>query len=313
MNIGDRKNVQQNRQLTSIVRKAPAQPKAETQATSGPTESFQTSEAKPTVMQRMGSTLQTLNPLPLLKSAGNAALYVATDLIPGTIGAGVSAVKDVMTGGARESHFEHKVDAGSEEAAGKRFAEAKDRLLNPNEWKKLGPGFGAASFQVHGQDGKPVEGAPKKGDYLKIGLPDPFPYVWVQIDKIEVGDKEAEVVVRPSADPTAKNQNPNNPSVIHFFGDETTNVFKVRQEGNEVISSVSGKNEKLNTKAGFMGKVIASGRLIGAWMGAKKPQWNAFTRKMVEGPTQTKALQSSGMETALRVSSDAMNSGKETK
>jgi hypothetical protein len=309
MNIGDRQNVN-NKYLSPLTAKAPAQKKSETKTTTTlPAESFQTSEARPTLMQKVGSTLKTLNPLPMLKSAGSTAAHVVGSVIPGAIGAGLSAVKDVATGATRNSHFEHKVDTGSEEAATQQFEQAKSRLLNPNEWKKLGPSFGAASFQVYGQEsGKPVDGAPKKGDYLKIGLPDPFPYVWVQIDKIETSDKHAEVVVRPSKDPTGSSSAP-----VHLFSDETTNVFRVSREGSELTSSVSGMNEKLNNGGGFISRTIAAGRLMGAWAGAKKPQWNAFTKKMIGEQAPAKALQSSGMETALRASSEAMSSGKETK
>lgn len=290
-------------QFRPLARKADVKVSAPSSNAPAPTESFQTSEAPPTLMQKVGRSLKPFNPLPLLESAAQTALHVATSTIPGAIGAAVSIVKDVATGGARNSYFEHKVDSGSEEAAAKQFEEAKALLLNPNEWMKLGPRFGPSSFQVYGQEsGKAVEESPKTGDYLKIGLPDPFPHVWVQVEKIDVNDKYAEVVVRPSKNPETDSDAP-----AHLFSRETTNVFRVSREGNVVTSSVTGVNEKLNSEGSFIDKTISAARLMGAWAGAKKPQWNAFTKKLLSNSAPAVALQSTGMETALRVSSAAMN------
>jgi hypothetical protein len=319
MNVNDRQNVSKS-YFSRLKANAQPQPKAETKtAVSVPTESFQTTAAEPALMQKTGAAPTGQETTSLLKTGAKTAFQAVGGAFGGFLallggaakmGAAVgSALKDVATGATRNSHFEQKVDAGSDDAAAQQFEEAKGRLLNPNEWKKLGPSFGAASFQVYGQDtAEPVDGAPKKGDYLKIGLPDPFPYVWVQIDKIETGDKHAEVVVRPAADPTGSSNAP-----VHLFSDETTNVFRVSREGSELTSSVSGMNEKLNTGGGFFSRTIAAARLAGAWSGAKKPQWNAFTKKILGDQAPAKALQSSGLETALRVSSETMRSGKETK
>ena len=312
MNIGDQKNTIVNRYRPPVLNPTQGKQALEEQRVSSKesTDSFSQSPVlqHPGLIQKKGTSSRSFSPVALGKSAVQAAMYVVGDLIPGAIGAGISAIKDTFGGGTRGSHFEHKVDLGSESEAGKKFQEAKERLLNPNDWKKLGPGFGAASFQVYSQDTKqPIDGPPKNGDYLKIGLPDPFPYVWVQIESMAMDDKSAEVVVRPSVDPTSNSEN-----IAHFFSDQTANVFRVAQEGTEVLSSVTGVDEKLNTSTGLLGKVVASGRLAGAWMGAKKPQWNAFTRKMVEGPTPAKALRASGMNSALEASFNALSAGKET-
>ena len=313
MNIGDHKNSVINRYQTPVLRAPQTKQEAEGKSASSieTTDSFsQTSGVGNSgLIEKKGTSSKSFSPIALGKSAVQGAMYVVGDLIPGAIGAGISALRDTFGGGTRGSHFEHKVDGGSEAEAAKKFQEAKQRLLNPNDWKELGPGFAAASFQVYSQDTKqPLDGPPKNGDYLKIGLPDPFPYVWVQIESISTDDKKAEVVVRPSVDPTS-----NSDHIAHFFSDQTANVFRVSQEGSQIVSSVTGVDEKLNTSTGLLGKVVAAGRLAGAWMGAKKPQWNAFTRKMVEGPTPAKALRASGINSALEASSAALSAGKEMK
>lgn len=313
MNIGDHKNTIVNRYQPAVPKTVQGKQALQEQEvpSSESADSFSQTLAvqNPGLIEKKGTSLKSFSPIALGKSAVQAAMYVVGDLIPGAIGTGISALRDTFGGGTRGSHFEHKVEVGSEAEATKKFQEAKERLLNPNDWKKLGPVFGAASFQVYSQDTKqPLDGPPKNGDYLKIGLPDPFPYVWVQIESISTDDKSAEVVVRPSVDPTS-----NSDHIAHFFSDQTANVFRVAQEGTEVLSSVTGVDEKLNTSTGLLGKVVAGGRLAGAWMGAKKPQWNAFTRKMVEGPTPAKSLRASGMDSALEASSKALSAGKETK
>jgi len=212
----------------------------------------------------------------------------ATMLIPTPVSVAVSAVSDVINGATRESHFEYKKECPSEESAKETFQAAKERLFNPNSWRDLGPGMLAANFEVISKDSKkPKEGAPAEGDFLRIKLPDPGPPVWVRIEEIKDTPDLARVVVRPSENPTDNNPG----TIIHLFGEETTNVFELKREGKTVSGSVSGKDETPNFTGNILQNAFAGARLAGAWMGAKKPQWTSFTHKLVDGPPKTTGWQ----------------------
>lgn len=220
----------------------------------------------------------------------------ATLLVATPISVAVSAATDVIAGNKRESHFEYRKECASEAAAQDSFLAARERLFNPNEWKSLGPSFLAANFELLSMDSKqPKDGAPAEGDYLRIKLPDPGPPVWVRIEQITDTPDLARVVVRPSENPTDSNPG----TIIHLFGEETTNVFEVKREGKTVSGSVSGRDEVANMTGNAFQDVFAGARLAGAWMGAKKPQWNAFTQKLVEGPTNSLGMQIQGQLTGL--------------
>lgn len=215
----------------------------------------------------------------LEQQAQQLALDTSQSLLPGPLAVAFQATTDALMGKFRNSHFSHRVEFASELEAKEALERARARLLSPNNWKEFGPRWGAASFQVYDQgnpkcDDKPVQ----QGDSLKIHLPDGLPASWVEVEKLESHEDGAEMVVRPSSDPRV----PESRRVKHLFDRETTNVFSLTREGNLVEFSVSGLNESPNTDGNLFQTTLAKARTAGAWMGAKNPQWNAFTRKMLE-------------------------------
>ena len=78
---------------------------------------------------------------------------------------------------------------------------------------------------------------------------------------------EAKVVVRPNENPTLSPSGP----IAHFFGEETTNVFMLKRDGNSVSSSVSGCNESLNATGNVFQTALRrgpSGRCLDGPQGA---------------------------------------------
>jgi hypothetical protein len=126
----------------------------------------------------------------------------------------------------------------------------------------------------------------------------------VEIEKLETQEDSAKIVVRPSGKPGEAN-----PTVLHLFDQATTNVFEIRREGSDVIASVEGKQEKANSDGSFFQRKLAEARTAGAWMGAKKPQWNNFTRNLLTGAEEQTPLSITGRSTAFRVSQEALRSG----
>lgn len=206
------------------------------------------------------------------------------------------AIKDVATGAQRESLFEYTQEYSHEEHAAQAFSQAKERLLNPNGWGELGHHILGADFKlVCGSSGQLAQREPKVGDYLKIKLPDPGPPVWVAIEHIEDTPDSAKVVVRPSPYPGRKTTE----TIVHLFGEETTNVFEVKRDGLNVVSSVNGKNETANFTGNLLQDAFAGARLAGAWVGLKQPQWKAFVQNIVEGENPSRKFSLQGSLTAL--------------
>lgn len=257
------------------------------QAESPVKDGFQASGAAPPPLAPAVASAQEVTPSWTQAMASKLGSW-ASLLVPSPVSVAVSAVSDVVTGAKRESHFEYKKECASETAAQETFQAARERLFNPNSWQELGPGMMAAKFELISKDtNKPKEGAPAEGDFLSIKLPDPGPPVWVQIEEIKDAPDQARVVVRPSENPTKNNPG----TIIHLFGEETTNVFEIKREGKTVSGSVSGHDEVPNMTGNLLQNAFAGARLAGAWMGAKKPQWNSFTHKLVDGPPKTTGWQ----------------------
>ena len=197
------------------------------------------------------------------------------------------AVRDVASGARRESSFEYRRSFPSEQEAIRAFQEAEDRLEHPNRWSQLGHPLLGADFQLfrHNQD-QPEEVTPVLGDHIKIKLPDPGPPVWVKLEGLDKSEDSLRFVVRPSDDPRRGSPQ----TIVHLFGQETTNVFELERDGTTVISRVTGKDEVPNTTGNVFQDVLAGARLAGAWAGLKKPQWNDFVRNLVDGPPSQTGL-----------------------
>lgn len=122
------------------------------------------------------------------------------------------------------------------------FADARARFLDVNNWGESG--MTSASFQVVGPDGRERSGTPRQGDYIRIDLPGPTGYDWVQVESISNSANEVSFTVRPSKDPTS-----NSDETHHFFTDEATNTFTLRNVGGQTQFFVNGRNEVANSGA----------------------------------------------------------------
>ncbi|MFN8611300.1 MAG: hypothetical protein U0931_27395 [Vulcanimicrobiota bacterium] len=212
------------------------------------------------------------------ESGWRVCLHNTLQQLASPVGPVVKAVLDVWMARQRESHFESVREFGSEVSAARQFEKSRARLLNPNQWKDLGPGLAAADFKLYCADRRQAKAGPAEvGDFLKIRLPDLGPRVWCRVEKLEQTADSFELVVRPSPDPRQ-----NDPEVAHFFSEETTNHFVLSRQGNKVISKVIGRAESLNQSGHWGDRLVSALRLKGAWLGAKKPQWRSFTRKLLE-------------------------------
>jgi hypothetical protein len=188
-------------------------------------------------------------------------------------------------------------ELGSPEAAAQAFEAQAALLFDVNRWDTIS-GFENAAFKLFDAEGHPVDrDHAQPGDFVRIDLPGPLGYDWVRIESASVTDTRAEIVVRPSYDPTAE---PLQPDVIaHFFTDEAVNTFSVERSGTTITAEVRGEHESANVGAeagsGVEGEVAAiRNRAVaqGAWgpqmplgngrqlNGMQQHQWNRFTENL---------------------------------
>ncbi|MBA3828909.1 MAG: hypothetical protein H0X33_08230 [Taibaiella sp.] len=153
-----------------------------------------------------------------------------------------------------QKDLHHTVKAEDIEDAEDLFIDAKERLLDVNNWQRSGTVLNA-SFILTDINGKDLHRAARKGDYIRIEIqtagtntingPD-----WLHIEAIEYDDYPDEntesfaVRVRPSTNP----QN-NDDATAHFFNDIATSTFVIERIGSHVVSSYHGRNESSDTTA----------------------------------------------------------------
>ncbi|HJW16223.1 MAG TPA: hypothetical protein VJ499_03840 [Flavisolibacter sp.] len=161
-----------------------------------------------------------------------------------------------------------------------------ERLMDINNWQQIA-GKATASFQLTDNSGNDVQREAQKGDHLKIDIPGPGTvsgegFDWVQIEAIEKDqDEKAQwtaIRVRPATSPLNERKD-----VAHFFSDDTTSTFMVRQEGNKVIAGVYGRNEKPNTNTETnIDKIRNAAIATGAITGFSKIQWKSLVNGLVK-------------------------------
>lgn len=188
-----------------------------------------------------------------------------------------------------QKDIEAKKKADTVEEAKQLFEEAKNRLLQVNNWDKI-CGKASAKFQLTDENGQEVEGLPKVGYHFKIDIPAPGTktgegFDWVQVEAIEENeDKEEDseflvMRVRPSSNPlTASND------VAHFFSDKATSNFLILREKKVVTAAVLGRNEVPNTDSttSLLDKLRNAFVGTGAVGGLSTPQWKSLVDGLLD-------------------------------
>lgn len=169
----------------------------------------------------------------------------------------------------------------SEEAAKNAFEESKKRLFSIHLWNVI-PGPENSTFMLYNKKGSPYSASkPSIDDFIKIEIPGPFPENWVKVVDVKNKDDFAEFTVRPSTDPTDKDQ----PEEVteHFFKSKATSTFKVERKGNTIIAYEIGKQEAINKMEPEAGGRSAVNTLIseGGWAAFQELQWKNLTDYLV--------------------------------
>ncbi|HEY0732951.1 MAG TPA: hypothetical protein VGD33_11070, partial [Chitinophagaceae bacterium] len=162
----------------------------------------------------------------------------------------------------------------------------KQRLFSVNNWHDYA-GKLTADFQLTDTNGTEVNRLIDKGDHFRINIPAPGSqagegYDWVKVEEItegeDQGNKFAAIRVRPASDPCNDNSD-----VAHFFSEQATSSFVVKQEGNKLIAAVYGRNEKPNTGVEkLLDKTRNALVATGAISGFSKLQWKSLVEGLLD-------------------------------
>lgn len=181
-----------------------------------------------------------------------------------------------------------------EEAAANHFQTVKQRFLNVNGWRDVA-GEATANFSVFTVRGEQVNRPPQEGDYLRIEIPAPDNEAgegadWVQVKRVMQNNIPGEQFMYMEVHPS---QNPLTPEdeTAHFFDEEASSTFIIRQLGNKVIAEVHGRNETPNNEdISLKDKIRNTLVAIGAMLGFSKIQWKSLTNGLVKKDSSAKGV-----------------------
>ncbi|MBB6501538.1 hypothetical protein [Pedobacter cryoconitis] len=179
-----------------------------------------------------------------------------------------------------------KAEFTSTEEAKDFYQIAKNRLLNVSSWAEICK-VPLSTFTLTDANGDELFREAEAGDFLKINIPGPGTHSgdgfdWVQIEKvneiINPGFTMVTLQARPSANPAKPDT-----EIAHFFKQQATSTFQVRQEENVVYAEEHGRNEVPNTDTPSLSDNIRN-TLVGwtARIGLSYPQWKSLIKGIVD-------------------------------
>jgi predicted NUDIX family phosphoesterase len=142
--------------------------------------------------------------------------------------------------------IEHHITAVTAEDAEYLFVDAKDRLLDINNWNKHCPEMGT-ELRLTDSHGLGVGRHARKGDLVRIDIPGKGPthpggFNWVLVEAIEYDDypdlsmESFAVRVRTATDPLTKQ------NITLIPDDDTTSTFVIERRGVKLYASFHGRN-----------------------------------------------------------------------
>lgn len=161
------------------------------------------------------------------------------------------------------------------------FAKLKQKLLLIDKWNAKSV---LTSYALFDRDGNSSQRKTATvGDFIRLTLHGSGKYDWVKIIAIEDAPAEIVLSVKPSFDPTEKQNE--TPATSHFFTSEATNNFCLRRKESIIDFCVIGLDEQTNTveTKNFVEAVrnFATAN-IGSYFGIQKAEWKIFTEHFLE-------------------------------
>ena len=166
------------------------------------------------------------------------------------------------------------------------YQACRERLLSISLWgvysredKKM--------FMLTDSKGKKLYRAAKTGDFVKIHLPGPRLLKgdgadWVKVERIaeernQLLDEIFTVItLRPCKNPTVSDKD-----VAHFYDDRSTNTFLICRHRTDVICSIHGRNESVNTDTDWLDYVRNLVVALPAKAGLSNPHWKKLAGGLI--------------------------------
>lgn len=164
------------------------------------------------------------------------------------------------------------------------FQKFENKLFHIKKWNNE---TYVLSFELFNEKGEPQEGkAANINDFIKITLPGTGKPDWVKITDISKAADEVVVTVRPSEDPTEK-QDSGEKVTSHFFTQSATNNFCLQRQDKIISCYVIGLHEETNTEN--TENILQSVRNyatanLGHYLGFQQAEWKTFCRNLLEIP-----------------------------
>lgn len=188
------------------------------------------------------------------------------------------AIASTVGRGGVSSYAHASSSFATPQEAARAFDAQAARLFDVHNWSELSDALGA-DFELFNPQGDATDRPARVGDFVRIDLPGPQPYHWVRIESASLTEGRAQIVVRPSHDPTSTD-----PATAHFFNSAATNTFSVTRSGSTVTCEVRGRNEFVNMGTSAADALLNRATAEGAWgvggAGMQRHQWNVFTERL---------------------------------
>jgi hypothetical protein len=173
------------------------------------------------------------------------------------------------------------------EEAGKTFARACTRLMNPPVWHLLA-GELSAKFTLQSSENLSKRKLIDLNDYLGIDLIGPGPrtgdgFDWVKVELLEKNtepncDESLSMRLRASKNPSTSDT-----SIAHFYTGHATSTFIIKRNGKIVSVSYHGRNEVANTNnISFKDKLRNTAVASGANVGLPNLQWESLIKGLLQ-------------------------------
>ncbi len=186
-------------------------------------------------------------------------------------------------------HMEYTIITGNSEDAEDCFVDAKERLLDVNNWNKF-TAINGGAFRLKDTHGREISRHARKGDHIRIDIPGNNSqgdgYDWVAIEAIEYDDypdvdiETFAMRMRPCISPV----NRGDEEIADSRSNGATSTFVIERRGKRLVTAYYGRNE-----GGDMETSVIYNTLNSAWLGLSDAQWASLIAGILE-PGQSMAV-----------------------
>jgi hypothetical protein len=179
-----------------------------------------------------------------------------------------------------------KLEMSDREIADGHYQKSRQRLLDINNWGVYS-GEAKDTFILTDYLGNAVNRPPVEGDHVKVHLPGPRLSTgdgadWVVIEKIaEERNKILDEILTAMTLRPCPNPHLNAKKVAHFYEHRSTNTLIICRHKTEIISSIHGRNEVVNTDINWIDFIRNLMVALPAKAGLSNPHWKKLAKGLI--------------------------------